>query len=104
MSLFFFLSSRRRHTRLQGDWSSDVCSSDLGVFTVLEHSETSDIWCEALGSELLSVRSEERRVGKECRSPGTIAHADNKDSAISWADLSSNGRNIYKRASSFTIL
>src|SRR2546426_5211976 len=29
MSQFFFFSSRRRHTRLQGDWSSDVCSSDL---------------------------------------------------------------------------
>src|SRR2546426_12769505 len=29
MFLFFFFSSRRRHTRLQGDWSSDVCSSDL---------------------------------------------------------------------------
>src|SRR3989454_7085897 len=27
----FFFSSRRRHTRLQGDWSSDVCSSDLGT-------------------------------------------------------------------------
>src|SRR5256885_13742155 len=27
--LFFFFSRRRRHTRLQGDWSSDVCSSDL---------------------------------------------------------------------------
>src|SRR6516162_484628 len=27
--LIFFFSSRRRHTRLQGDWSSDVCSSDL---------------------------------------------------------------------------
>src|SRR5256885_1593930 len=27
--MLFFLSSRRRHTRLQGDWSSDVCSSDL---------------------------------------------------------------------------
>src|SRR5574341_665672 len=26
---FFFFSSRRRHTRLVGDWSSDVCSSDL---------------------------------------------------------------------------
>src|SRR5256885_15847245 len=26
---WFFFSSRRRHTRLQGDWSSDVCSSDL---------------------------------------------------------------------------
>src|SRR5256885_11072029 len=29
VSCFFFFSSRRRHTRLQGDWSSDVCSSDL---------------------------------------------------------------------------
>src|SRR3989454_9557202 len=29
MNFFFFFSSRRRHTRLQGDWSSDVCSSDL---------------------------------------------------------------------------
>src|SRR6266446_1414606 len=28
----FFFSSRRRHTRLQGDWSSDVCSSDLERF------------------------------------------------------------------------
>src|SRR5256885_16279629 len=28
---YFFFSSRRRHTRLQGDWSSDVCSSDLGL-------------------------------------------------------------------------
>src|SRR5256885_6087186 len=27
----FFFSSRRRHTRLQGDWSSDVCSSDLSA-------------------------------------------------------------------------
>src|SRR5256885_13097288 len=27
--LVFFISSRRRHTRFQGDWSSDVCSSDL---------------------------------------------------------------------------
>src|SRR5258706_16358911 len=27
--LFFFFSSRRRHTRLVSDWSSDVCSSDL---------------------------------------------------------------------------
>src|SRR5256885_11135411 len=29
--MVFFFSSRRRHTRLQGDWSSDVCSSDLNV-------------------------------------------------------------------------
>src|SRR5256885_4778455 len=29
LCMIFFFSSRRRHTRLQGDWSSDVCSSDL---------------------------------------------------------------------------
>src|SRR5437762_4794502 len=29
MCFFFFFSSRRRHTRYIGDWSSDVCSSDL---------------------------------------------------------------------------
>src|ERR1022692_3059174 len=35
---FFFFSSRRRHTRLQGDWSSDVCSSDLRLVRVVcEH-------------------------------------------------------------------
>src|SRR5205807_9968631 len=33
---FFFFSSRRRHTRLQGDWSSDVCSSDLFVHDLFE--------------------------------------------------------------------
>src|SRR5690625_2586360 len=30
LSFFFFFSSRRRHTRWPRDWSSDVCSSDLG--------------------------------------------------------------------------
>src|SRR5437867_10001496 len=29
VSVYFFFSSRRRHTRSYGDWSSDVCSSDL---------------------------------------------------------------------------
>src|SRR5689334_23392918 len=31
---FFFFSSRRRHTRWNCDWSSDVCSSDLGYYRV----------------------------------------------------------------------
>src|SRR6266487_6356171 len=34
---FFFFSSRRRHTRWTGDWSSDVCSSDLGKTAVGLH-------------------------------------------------------------------
>src|SRR2546426_7993083 len=33
--IVFFFSSRRRHTRLQGDWSSDVCSSDLASLGTL---------------------------------------------------------------------
>src|SRR5258706_15129726 len=37
MSTSFFFSSRRRHTRLVSDWSSDVCSSDLG-YDVIDHS------------------------------------------------------------------
>src|SRR3989449_7498146 len=34
--IFFFFSSRRRHTRCSRDWSSDVCSSDLDGRPVLE--------------------------------------------------------------------
>src|SRR5258706_9476498 len=34
--LFFFFSSRRRHTRLVSDWSSDVCSSDLTALKKLD--------------------------------------------------------------------
>src|SRR5215467_7000115 len=49
--IFFFFSSRRRHTRLQGDWSSDVCSSDLPR-TRGEISRTSggDEPCPAVGA------------------------------------------------------
>src|SRR5207248_8073852 len=37
--IFFFFSSRRRHTRSYGDWSSDVCSSDLIAY---DQSESDD--------------------------------------------------------------
>src|SRR6266853_5437477 len=36
---FFFFSSRRRHTRFDCDWSSDVCSSDLSGPQILEQGE-----------------------------------------------------------------
>src|SRR5262249_12251402 len=39
-SVFFFFSSRRRHTRLVSDWSSDVCSSDLSLHLVEEAAES----------------------------------------------------------------
>src|SRR5438445_9615163 len=88
---FFFFSSRRRHTRYWRDWSSDVCSSDLPVGQPTTRSDSASISvapacafssrgslavekvsCESKRPRrvmtLRSVRSEERRVGKECRS------------------------------------
>src|SRR5256886_8636281 len=38
--VFFFFSSRRRHTRFDCDWSSDVCSSDLTPIRRAPHSAT----------------------------------------------------------------
>src|SRR5437763_16672833 len=68
--MFFFFSSRRRHTRYIGDWSSDVCSSDLRAAADLtrpEHVERAHRDRRQRELVLVRVRSEERRVGKECR-------------------------------------
>src|SRR5690606_40136525 len=45
----FFFSSRRRHTRFSRDWSSDVCSSDLAVFSAKEGVEpqSETVWRQA---------------------------------------------------------
>src|SRR2546426_5972793 len=52
--LFFFFSSRRRHTRLQGDWSSDVCSSDLeGVIALVVRPVLADAGFEVADSDVL---------------------------------------------------
>src|SRR5690606_40425385 len=75
---FFFFSSRRRHTRFSRDWSSDVCSSDLVLpnhvpLTVwAKRFQDADraYWKKAALNTQLEQRSEERRVGKECRSRG----------------------------------
>src|SRR5699024_11782226 len=97
--LFFFFSSRRRHTRSKRDWSSDVCSSDLAlvdgdqpVLGVVSAPALNRRWWAALGSgawtgrSLSSAsrmhvsgvrdRSEERRVGKECGGRGGAEQED----------------------------
>src|SRR3989454_10585326 len=52
--LFFFFSSRRRHTRLQGDWSSDVCSSDLeGVIALVVRPVLADAGFEVADADVL---------------------------------------------------
>src|SRR5262249_56256751 len=94
MSRVFFFSSRRRHTILVSDWSSDVCSSDLESWTagaiVATARDVAAFLDGLLGGALLppaclalmthatehlddhrrrgvGMRSEERRVGKEGR-------------------------------------
>src|SRR6266542_5611335 len=75
IGISFFFSSRRRHTRCYRDWSSDVCSSDL---CASPNSET----CPPRGASGCAwagrVRSEERRVGKECRSRWSPYHYKKK--------------------------
>src|SRR6266496_6152293 len=67
----FFFSSRRRHTRSLRDWSSDVCYSDLlrrCASCVAHHACRPGRCCRPDQDALRRSRSEERRVGKECRS------------------------------------
>src|SRR2546426_4934985 len=115
LAVCFFFSSRRRHTRLQGDWSSDVCSSEIiRRHTRLQGDWSSDVCSSDLSRDegrheqqpdrtfhsltnfvqvVLGIlranvvttlldssrpsprdRSEERRVGKECRSRWSPYH------------------------------
>src|SRR2546430_13653270 len=95
---FFFFSSRRRHTRFDCDWSSDVCSSDLppinrifriillisasSVYRGLPLYITTPLFCKKKKCFIYlhrtthppAYRSEERRVGKECRSRWSPYH------------------------------
>src|SRR2546429_5960509 len=95
---YFFFSSRRRHTRCSRDWSSDVCSSDLPLpvlrsqlmvtsssgrlhlwVSVQKQCQPTQKWRAHKGalysrSSSRSSRSEERRVGKECRSRWSPYH------------------------------
>src|SRR3712207_7948942 len=96
----FFFSSRRRHTRYWRDWSSDVCSSDLrsgashpwgplmdfGPFVLISLfyallgvrvvAQLASRWRETFDRRFTAAdrRSEERRVGKECRSRWSPYH------------------------------
>src|SRR3712207_7719313 len=92
---FFFFSSRRRHTRYWRDWSSDVCSSDLVTLAgghVVAVAAAPAFIADAAGRQFTGIvlasvpldqrylavradeRSEERRVGKECRSRWSPYH------------------------------
>src|SRR3970040_2761306 len=73
LSSFVYFSSRRRHTRYIGDWSSDVCSSDL-----MTPALPVDAGRPSGSRSNRVTRSEERRVGKECRSRWSPYHYKKK--------------------------
>src|SRR5207248_8214551 len=77
MLILFFFSSRRRHTRSYGDWSSDVCLPISRSLTLQWRSHDETPYGSGPGQFQVECpsdragrryRSEERRVGKECRS------------------------------------
>src|SRR6185312_16599530 len=73
----------RRHTRSDRDWSSDVCSSDLELHELLDLLADRSLCLLLIGNDQVTtfgpgLRSEERRVGKECRSRWWPHHSKNK--------------------------
>src|SRR2546422_5160039 len=70
----FFFSSRRRHTRCSRDWSSDVCSSDLNSAAGCPSPRSTRDSKASFPRPAAEFRSEERRVGKECRSRWSPYH------------------------------
>src|SRR6266702_5089924 len=73
--LLFFFSSRRRHTRWPRDWSSDVCLPICEFISTASHEMRTPV---AAIEGYLALRSEERRVGKECRSRWAPYHEKKK--------------------------
>src|SRR2546422_3847600 len=84
--IFFFFSRKRRHTSCSRDWSSDVCSSDLHMLNAVHppvgciegvervRNDTQPAGMRSAGDGFEIIRSEERRVGKECRSRWSPYH------------------------------
>src|SRR5256885_2439698 len=74
LCFIFFFSSRRRHTRLQGDWSSDVCSSDLVDAYVPPRSRILDLGCGP-GTDAARFAAQGHRVTAIDWSPAMVEEA-----------------------------
>src|SRR2546422_7072489 len=73
--LFFFFSSRRRHTRCSRDWSSDVCSSDLSALSLPPLHATRTGWGTSVTEPMSPAleRDHGGEIGME--EPGEQLHA-----------------------------
>src|SRR5437016_14568672 len=100
----FFFSSRRRHTRLVSDWSSDVCSSDLFHYKFGDNEqrmaddmkETAQEMCEAAGFEIVHVRSRVLTEGWSIHELGTARMGDDpKTSVLNQFQQSHDVQNLF---------
>src|SRR5256886_7283020 len=85
----FFFSSRRRHTRFDCDWSSDVCSSDLRMAGFAEDARGRGDQDERAVAPLGHVTQEaaggeerRRQVRVECRAPAFQRQLDRKSTRL----------------------
>src|SRR6266576_5636601 len=103
MLIFFFFSSRRRHTRSLRDWSSDVCSSDLaaGAFRTDDGGKTWRPINRGLRSQYIPDQTAEvghcvHRIAQHRSRPNVLfmqKHWDvmrSDDAGDSWREVSGN--------------
>src|SRR5256884_8436661 len=62
--IFFFFSSRRRHTRCSRDWSSDVCSSDLNDLAEEQFNRVAEVTYEIRKAEAIPYLETTRTMNK----------------------------------------
>src|SRR5206468_7945905 len=74
--LCFFFSSRRRHTRSDRDWSSDVCSSDLGREEIETLENETDFVAAQLGARRVAQCREIVAVNQDFAARGLRQSAD----------------------------
>src|SRR5256885_9884806 len=95
----FFFSSRRRHTRLQGDWSSDVCSSDLQQKIAQREAEALKVRETAAIESNLAINRRKTDADREIQ----IATQDNDIQIASKSKETSEARAVAKAAEALAV-
>src|SRR2546430_9023927 len=100
---FFFFSSRRRHTRFDCDWSSDVCSSDLGltipgfmVWAALVYAIAGTWLTHKIGRPLIRLNFDQQRFEADFRF-NLVRFRENVEGVALYAGEADEGRTFRER-------
>src|SRR2546427_6155831 len=83
VDVFFFFSSRRRHTRFDCDWSSDVCSSDLDPILLIGAAILGLCFGSFVNVCILRLANEDKKQRSLCHPPSTCPSCGQP---IAWRD------------------